>query len=48
MFLGVPETHGSWMPKFPTHESAHGLSRGTLRLRLNQPVVPNVRGSPVW
>ena len=36
MFLGVPKTHVSWIPKFPTHESAHGPLRRALPLRITR------------
>ena len=47
MFVGASRTHVSWIPKFPAHESAHGLSRGALTLWITPAVVPNLRDSPV-
>jgi predicted DNA-binding transcriptional regulator AlpA len=47
MFVGASKTHVSWIPKFPAHESAHGLSRGALTLWITPAVVPNLRDSPV-
>ena len=46
LFVGVPKTHVSWIPKFPAHESAHGFSRGALPLQLDRAKEPNLRDSP--
>ena len=48
MFLGVHRTHVSWIPKFPTHESAHDPLRRALPLRIALELVPDFRNSPVW
>jgi predicted DNA-binding transcriptional regulator AlpA len=48
MFLGVHKSHVSWIPKFPTHESAHDPLRRALPLRITRAVVPDLRNSPVW
>lgn len=48
MFVWVPKTQVSWIPKFPTHGSAHGPRRRALPLRITLAVVPDFRNSPVW
>ena len=48
MFLGVHKSHVSWIPKFPTHESAHGPRRRALPFRIALELEPDLRNSPVW